>query len=65
MTRIFIWPDASWMYAEDHCDVMDKWRGDDFVDLHTGLTNERDIDSLAEQFVHWEYQHETPTQEDK
>lgn len=58
MTRIFIWPDASWMYAEDYDDVRDRWRGDDFIDMNTELTNEEDINALAEELTSWPYEDE-------
>lgn len=30
-TVIYLWPDESWVYADEHSDELDRWRGDDFL----------------------------------
>lgn len=30
LDAILLWPDGSCMYQADHCDNLDRWRGDDF-----------------------------------
>lgn len=46
--RIFVWPDGSWMYADEHEDIIDSWRGDDYVELLVdSWWDEEDIDRKA------------------
>ena len=45
---IFIWPCGMWMYSHDHCDTVDAWRGNDFIE-HTLASSyfEHEIDDIA------------------
>ena len=46
--RIFVWPDSSWMYADEHCDTTDVWKGYDFLEiLVDSWWDEEDIDRAA------------------
>lgn len=46
--RIYVWPDGSWMYADEHCDAIDRWKGDDFFEmLVDSWWDEDDIDRAA------------------
>ena len=40
--RIHVWPDGAWLDAEEHEDVLEMWRGDDFLVIHVprGLEDE-------------------------
>jgi hypothetical protein len=29
-TRVLVWPDGAWMYADEHDSVLDAWRGDEY-----------------------------------
>jgi len=32
--RIHVWPDGAWLDSEEHEDVLEMWRGDDFLVIH-------------------------------
>ena len=40
--RIYVWPDGTWLDAEEHEDALDAWRGDDCLACHVpgGLLDE-------------------------
>jgi len=46
--EIMVWPDNSWMEAEDYEDVLDQWRGDDFTRLRVP---ERAVEGGEEEIV--------------
>ncbi len=45
--KVFFWPDSTWMFAADHEDEIDKWRGFDFGTTHVP----EDWD--GDQIEHW------------
>lgn len=46
--RIYVWPDGSWQYADEHCDELDRWKGDDYIEiLVDSWWDEEDIDRAA------------------
>jgi len=40
-----VWPDGSWVAAQDYDDFADAWRGDDFVRID--VAPYQDIDVMA------------------
>jgi len=43
---VFMWPDGSWVYADDHEDGLDSWRGYDFRELKVPVWI--DVDEFVE-----------------
>ncbi|EGJ5261714.1 hypothetical protein IM977_004695 [Salmonella enterica subsp. enterica serovar Typhimurium] len=39
---VFVWPDGSWLYREDYCELCDRWRGHDFEILYVGTPEYHD-----------------------
>ena len=51
---IYVWPDASWVYAQDFCDYQDSWRGDDYAILEVDDQLEEDqIDQILYEDLRW------------
>lgn len=45
---VYIWPDASWMYAHEYSDWQDAWKGDDYAIVEAPVdATEEDIDAIA------------------
>ena len=52
--EVLVWPDGSWMYADDHEDVVDAWRGDDYFTMSVPDTlDEEGIELLCMTSVTW------------
>jgi hypothetical protein len=51
--EIYVWPDCSWMPAEDYEDVRDGWRGDDFLAIEAPSSTQGDhhIDMFVEDYM--------------
>ena len=46
--EIYVWPDGSWVWAEEHSELEDAWKGDDFYVRHVNATlTEEEIDALV------------------
>ena len=46
--RIHVWPDGSWLDAEEHEDVLERWRGDDFSVIEVpGSLEDEVVDRIA------------------
>ncbi|EAA4683777.1 hypothetical protein DPK35_22245 [Salmonella enterica subsp. enterica] len=40
---VFVWPDGSWLYRGDYCELSDRWRGFDFGILYVGTIEYNDF----------------------
>jgi len=50
--EIYVWPDCSWMAAEDYEDARDGWRGDDFLSIEAPDSGQdHDIDMFVEEYM--------------
>ena len=52
--KIYVWPDASWVAAEDFGDYQDAWRGDDYAILDVDdQLEEHQIDQMIYKDIRW------------
>ena len=48
MLEIYVWPDGTWKFKEDYCEIGDRYKGYDFFSLFVEEALEDDeIDNLV------------------
>lgn len=50
-TKIFVWPDNSWVEVSEYSDVEDSWRGDDFYTLAIPEDKVGDMDEDIDAYI--------------
>ena len=53
MDSIYIWPDGSWCWSYEYEDVIDSWRGNDYVEVDVPVhLNDEGISEFASNYVY-------------
>lgn len=47
MSRVYVWPDATWVWAEEYEENEMRFLGDDYVEIEVGNATEDKVDRLA------------------